>query len=136
MEVGIDRRPRGNQTLVIVHKFVVSILHTRAKIIENVYGMLNESGTLCDIHIWSLDGKWKDIDKNHNLFCKITPGMPRFAANNVAELEMGPDGRRGNVLRTIAKYQLRLFLMDSMEIGIMYHEWQINNLNVEGWTKN
>jgi hypothetical protein len=39
--------------------------------------------------------------------------MPRFAANNVAELELGTVNRNGKVLSPIAKYSLRLSRMDA-----------------------
>jgi hypothetical protein len=53
----------------------------------------------------------------------------------VAELELGRDSRRGKVLSTVAKYGLRLLRMDSLEIVRACYEWQINNLNVDGWAK-
>jgi hypothetical protein len=46
------------------------------------------------IEVWDLEGGWKEIDKIHSIFCKIILGMPRSAANNVAELELGRN-RRG-----------------------------------------
>jgi hypothetical protein len=68
------------------------------------------------IEMWALHGGWKEIDKIHSRFCKIILGVPRSAANNVAELELGRDSRRGKVLSTIAKYWLRSSRMDSPEI--------------------
>lgn len=62
--------------------------------------------------------------------------MPRLAANNVTELELRRDSRRGHVLSRISKYWLRLFRMDSLEIVRTSYEWQINKLNVEGWEEN
>jgi hypothetical protein len=56
------------------------------------------------IEMWGLEGGWKEIDKIHRRFCKITLGMPRYAGNNVTGLELGWDSRRGKVLSTIAKY--------------------------------
>jgi hypothetical protein len=35
----------------------------------------------------------------------------------------------------IAKYQLRLLGLNSLEIVRTCYEWQINILNVEGWAK-
>jgi hypothetical protein len=61
--------------------------------------------------------------------------MPRSAANNVAELELGRDSRRGKVLSMIAKYWLRLLRMDSLEIVWACYERQINNLKVDGWVE-
>jgi hypothetical protein len=45
-------------------------------------------------------------DTENIRFCKVILGMPRSAANNVAELELGRDSRKGKVLSTIAKYWL------------------------------
>jgi hypothetical protein len=38
------------------------------------------------IEMVGLCGGWKEIDKIYDRFCKIIPGVPRFVANNVAEL--------------------------------------------------
>jgi hypothetical protein len=73
------------------------------------------------------------IDKIHSRFCKTILGMPRSAANNVAELELERDSKRGKVLSMIAKYWLRLLRMDSLEVVRACYKWQINNLQVDGW---
>jgi hypothetical protein len=57
--------------------------------------------------MWGLDGGQKEIDKIHSRVCKITVGVPIFAANNVAELELGRDTTRVKVLSTTAKHWLR-----------------------------
>jgi hypothetical protein len=66
--------------------------------------MLSECRTMYGIEMWGLDGGWKEIDKIHSRFCKMILGVLRFATNNIAELELGRDGRRGTVLSTNAKY--------------------------------
>jgi hypothetical protein len=35
------------------------------------------------------DGEWKESDKIHSWLYQIIIGVPRFAANNLAELELG-----------------------------------------------
>jgi hypothetical protein len=45
--------------------------------------------------MWGLDGGWKETDKIHSRFCKIILGVLRFAANSMAEQELGRDSRRG-----------------------------------------
>jgi hypothetical protein len=87
------------------------------------------------IETWGLEGGWKQIDNIHSRFCKVSLRMPRLAANNVAELELGRVSRRGKVLNRIAKYWLRLLGMDSSELVKMCYEWQMNNLKVDGWAK-
>jgi hypothetical protein len=87
------------------------------------------------IEMWGLEGGWKQIDKIHSRFCKVTLGMPRSAANNAAELELGRVSRRGKVLNKITKYWLRLLGMDSSELVKMCYEWEMNNLKVDGWAK-
>jgi 1,2-phenylacetyl-CoA epoxidase catalytic subunit len=82
-----------------------------------------------------LEGGWKQIDNIHSRFCKVILGMPRSAANNVAELELGRGSRRGKVLNRIVKYWLRLLGMDSSELVKICYEWQMNNLKVDGWAK-
>jgi hypothetical protein len=98
----------------------------RARILENIYEMC-ESRMIYGIEMWGLEGGWKQIDNIHSRFCKVTLGMPRSAANNAAELELGKVSRRGNVLNRITKYWLRLLDMDSSELVKMCYEWQMNN---------
>jgi hypothetical protein len=74
------------------------------------------------IEMLGLYGGWKETDKTHSRFCKIILGIPRFAANNVAELELGWDSRRGRVLSTIEQYWLCLLHRDSLEIVKTCHE--------------
>jgi hypothetical protein len=71
----------------------------------------------------------------HSRFCKVSLGMPRLPANNVAELELGRVSRRGKVLNRNTKYWLRLLGMDSSEFVKMCYDWQMKNLKVDGWTK-
>jgi hypothetical protein len=87
------------------------------------------------IETWGLEGGWKQIDNIHSRFCKVSLGMPRLAANNVAELEFGRVSRRGKVLIRITKYWLRLLGMDASELVKMCYEWQMNNLKLNGWAK-
>jgi hypothetical protein len=61
-----------------------------------MYEMFSESRAMYGINIWGLDGGWKETNKIRSRFCTI--GVPRFAANNVAELELGMNSRRGEVL--------------------------------------
>jgi hypothetical protein len=101
---------KGNHTSVATDKCLART-HDIRKISQNVYDMLSESRTV----YWGLDAGWKGTDKTHDRFCK-TIGVPRFAANNVTELELGRDSTRGTVLSTTAKRSLRLLRMDSLEI--------------------
>jgi hypothetical protein len=126
---------KGNHTLVAIDKCLAKTPDITVKMLANVYKILSESRTMCGIEMWCLEGGWKEIDKIHSRFCKIILGVPRSAANNVAELELGKDSRRGIVLSTIAKYWLGLLRMDSLEIVRACYEWQINNLKVDGWAK-
>jgi hypothetical protein len=48
--------------------------------------------------------------------------MPRLAANNAAELELGRVSRRGKVLNGITKYWLRLLGMDLLELVKMCYD--------------
>jgi hypothetical protein len=87
------------------------------------------------IDMWGLDGGWEESDKIYSRVCKIILGIPRFAEKNMAELELGRNSRRGKVLSTIAKYWFLFLRMGSLEIERACYEWQINNLNVDGWGK-
>jgi hypothetical protein len=59
-----------------------------------------ESGITYGVQIWGVEGGWKEIDKIHGRIKKIL-GIPRFAANGVAELELGRDSRRGEVMSKV-----------------------------------
>jgi hypothetical protein len=116
---------KGNHTLVAIYNCLARTLDIRVKFLENVYEMLSESRTMYGIEMWVLEGGWTEINKIHSRFCKIILEVPRSAANNMAELELGRDSRRGKVLSTIVKYWLCLLYMDSLEIVRACYEWQI-----------
>jgi hypothetical protein len=126
---------KGNQTLVAIDKCLARTPEMRVATLENVYGMLCESRMLYGVEIWGLEGGWKHIDRIHSKFCKVILGMPRSAANNVAELELGRVSRRGKVLSRITKFWLRLLGMESSELIKLCYEWQIKNLRVDSWMK-
>jgi hypothetical protein len=64
----------------------------------------------------------------HRRLCKKILGILRFAANRVAELELGRDSRRGIVLCLAVKYWQRTLQMDKEELVRVCYEWQVNNL--------
>jgi hypothetical protein len=65
--------------------------------------------------------------------CKKIVGIPRFAANGVAEVELGRDNTRGKVLRLAVKYWLRTLQMDKEKLVRVCFEWQVNNFEFESW---
>jgi hypothetical protein len=77
--------------------------------------MLSECRTM-----WGLNGGWKETDKIRSKFGKIILGAPRFAANDVIELQLGMDSRRGKFLSTNSKFWLRFFM----------HRFSVNSKNV------
>jgi hypothetical protein len=81
--------------------------------------------------IWRLDEGWKEIDIIHRRLCKKILGVPRFAANRVAELKLGRDSRRGKVLCRAVKYWQRTLQMDMEELVRVCYEWQVNNLEFD-----
>jgi hypothetical protein len=125
---------KGTQTLVAIDKCLARTPDMRVATLENIYEMC-ESRMMYGVQMWGLEGGWKQIDKIHSRFCKVTLGMPRSAANNVAELELGRVSRRGKVLNRITKFWLRLLGMDSLELIKLCYEWQMKNLKVDSWAK-
>jgi hypothetical protein len=85
--------------------------------------------------IWGLDEGWKETDIIHSRLCKKIVGIPRFAANRVAEVELGRNSRRGKVLCLTVKYWLRTLQMDKEELVRVCYEWQINNLEFDSWAR-
>jgi hypothetical protein len=59
--------------------------------------------------IWGLDKGWKETDIIYGRLCKKILGIPRFAVNGVAEVELRRDSRRGKVLCLAVKYWLRVY---------------------------
>jgi hypothetical protein len=86
---------KGNQTSVAIGKCLARTCDIRVKISENVYETRSEFRTMYGIEMWVIDGGWKEIDKIHSRFRKTILGVPRFAANNVTELQLGRDSMRG-----------------------------------------
>jgi hypothetical protein len=82
------------------------------KLLENVYEMVCESRMMYGVEIWGNEEEWKEIDKIHGRMCKTFLGIPRFAANGVAELELGRGSRRCKVMITLVKYWQRILQMD------------------------
>jgi hypothetical protein len=80
---------KGNEALLAINKCLARTPDIRVKILENIYEMLCESRMMYGIETWGLKGGWKQIDNVHSRFCKVSFGIPRLAANNVAELEWG-----------------------------------------------
>jgi hypothetical protein len=70
----------------------------RIQLLENVYETVCESRMMHRAEIWGLDEGWKEIDIINSTLCKKILWIPRFAANGVAEIELGRDSRRGKVL--------------------------------------
>jgi hypothetical protein len=85
--------------------------------------------------IWGLDEGWKETDIIHGRLCKKILGIPRFAANRVAEVELGRGSRRGKVLRLAVKYWLRTLQMDKEELVRVCYERQVNSLEFDSWAR-
>jgi hypothetical protein len=126
---------KGNQTLVAIDKCLARTPDMRVATLENIYEMLCESRMMYGVEMWGLEGGRKQIDRIHSKFCKVTLGMPRSAANNAAELELGSVSRRGKVLNRITKFWLRLLGMDSLELIKLCYKWQMKILKVDSWAK-
>jgi hypothetical protein len=84
----------------------------RVQLLENVYTIVCESRLMYGAEIWGLDEGWKETDIIHGRLCKKILRIPRFAANGVAELELGRDSRRGKVLCIAVQYWQITLQMD------------------------
>jgi hypothetical protein len=58
---------KGNQTSVAGHKCLVRTPHSRVKILENIYEMINKPRIIYGIDMWGLDRQWKGTDKTHSI---------------------------------------------------------------------
>jgi hypothetical protein len=50
--------------------YLLRILDTKVKILENIYKMLSESRMIHAMEMWGSDGEEKEIDKIHRIFWK------------------------------------------------------------------
>jgi hypothetical protein len=50
--------------------YLVRTLDTKVKILENIYRMLSDSRMMHAMEEWGSDGKQKEIDKIHGIFCE------------------------------------------------------------------
>jgi hypothetical protein len=50
-------------------------------------------------------------------------------------IELGRDSRRGKVMRTLVKYWQRILQMDRNELVRVCYDWQIGNVQYDGWAK-
>jgi hypothetical protein len=107
---------KGNQSLVANDKCLTRTPDTRLQLLENGYEMACESRMMYGAEVWGLDEGWKEIDIINGRLCKKILGIPRFAANGVAEIELGRDSRRGKVLCLAVKYWLRTLQVDKEEL--------------------
>jgi hypothetical protein len=103
----------------------------RIQLLENVYEMVCESRMMYGAEIWGLDAGLKEIDIIHGRLCKKILGIPRFAANGIAEMELGKDSRRSKVLCLAVKYWLRTLQMDKEELVRVCYDWQVNNFEFD-----
>jgi hypothetical protein len=126
----MKRMVKGNQSLVAIDKCLTRTPDMRLQLLENVYEMVCESRLMCGAEIWGLDEGWKETAIIHGRLCKKILRIPRFAANGVAEVELGGDSRRGKVLCLAVKYWLRTVQTDKEELVRVCFEWQVMNLTV------
>jgi hypothetical protein len=89
---------KGDQSLVAIDKCLTRTPDVRIQLLEDVYEMVCELRMMYGAEVWGLDEGWKEIDIIHGRLCKKILGISRFAANGVAEVELGKDSRRGKVL--------------------------------------
>jgi hypothetical protein len=47
------------------------------------------------VELRALDEAWKETAKVLNRFCEKLPGLPTWAANGIAKIEVGRERRRG-----------------------------------------
>jgi hypothetical protein len=107
----------------------------RIQLLENVYETVCESRMMYGAEILGMDEGWKEIDIIHGRLCKKILGIPRFATNGVAEVQIGRDSRRGKVLCLAVKYWLRTLQMAKEEPVRVCYEWQVNNFEFDSWAR-
>jgi hypothetical protein len=98
------QKVKGIQALVVSDKCLTRTPDMGVKFLENVYEMVCESRMIYGVEKRGVEEGWKEIDKIHERMYKKNLGIPRFAANGVAELELGIDSRRGKVMSILVKY--------------------------------
>jgi hypothetical protein len=72
--------------------------------LQNMYGTICESRLVYRAEVWGLEEGWEEINRVQGSSCRNVSGIPRCAANGVAELKLGRESTRRNILSFVAKY--------------------------------
>jgi hypothetical protein len=83
-------RAKGNYALIVIDKCLA-----RIPSLEYIYEMLCESRIIYRVELWGPYEAWKISAKVHGRFCKKLLGLPRCAANGMAEMELGREQEGG-----------------------------------------
>jgi hypothetical protein len=105
-------KAKGNQALTAIDKCLATTPNMKVRTLENIYKMLCESRIMYGVELWGFDEAWKEVDRLHGRFCKKILGLPRCAANGMAETELGRDSRRGKAMWLAVKYWQQIMRMD------------------------
>jgi hypothetical protein len=116
------QKVKGIQSLVTIDKCLTRTPDMGVKLLEIVYEMVCESRMMYGVEIRGIEEGWKEIDKIHGRVGRKILGIPRFAANWVAELELGRDSRRRKAMNTLVKYWQRILQMDKDDLVRMCHD--------------
>jgi hypothetical protein len=90
----------------------------KVRILEYIH--INE--TLCEsrimygVEVWRLDEAWKEVDRIQERFCKKILGLSRCAANDVAEMELGGDSRRGKAMWVAVHMDIQDLVMNGRKV--------------------
>jgi hypothetical protein len=95
--------------------------------------MVCESRMMYGAEIWGLD-EGRKFDIIHGRLCKKILGIPRFAANGVADVtwEEIVGGARYYVC---CEYRQRTLQTDKEELIRVCYKWQVNNLEFDSWAR-
>ena len=84
----------------------------KIQILENRCEILCESKIIYGIEVWRLSKAWKELDKVHYRFCKKLMGISNCTMNELVEMELGRESRRGNCVGQILKYWFQIMCLD------------------------
>lgn len=66
----VEENGRGKTALSSINTCIARVPNIKVKVLEQIYNSLIESRMMTRVEIWGLEGRWKEIEKVHDMFCK------------------------------------------------------------------
>jgi hypothetical protein len=78
------------------------------RILKAIYEMIIKHRMIDVIHFWGIYDEWNEINEVQGRICKKILGIPCYAANGTAQMELDIDGMSRKLMHLTLKYQQRI----------------------------